>query len=163
MPRSHNAPLTSFDPRLLELWRRVANDDTIITIPFRSKELAIKFRQDLNKLRVALRACDHHLVPYINPAKIRLREPCNLADHWIVEISQTDHEYDEAFAAAGIDLPKPEPDKLELAPPIEIQDPEGDYERFMEEWCFGNKPGAVLKSITPPSRPTTSKKKEEPQ
>lgn len=159
MPRSHNAPLTSFDPRLLEIWRRIAQSEDLITVSFRTKALATKFRQELNKLRVALRACDHNLVPYINPAKIRIREPLAPDGLWDVEISQTDHEYDEALAAAGISLPKA--DLLELKPDIEIPDPEGDYERFMEEWCFGNKPGAVLKSITPPSRPLAPKKKEE--
>lgn len=148
MPRQHNRPLTSYDPRFLEVWRRAAHED--ITLTFGTRARAIKFRQELNELRAELRRHHHTLVTHINSAKVRLFQQ---GVDWLLQISTTDHDYDDVFAAAGIG--QPSVDRLDLEADLEIPDPEAedDYERSLEDWCGMNKPsakpGAILKSITP--------------
>lgn len=160
MPRQHNRPLTSYDPRFLEVWRRAAKED--ITLMFGSKARATKFRQELNELRAELRRHNHTLTTQINSAKVRIFQQ---GLDWILQISLIDHDYDDVFAAAGISPPSA--DLLELEPDLEIPDPEAedDYAQALEDWCglgstsanLRDKPGAVLKSIPPAS------KKDEPQ
>lgn len=102
-------PIESYDPRLLEAWRRAPLEP--VRIPVRSRAQAVTLRHRLYRLRAELRRMDHPLIHLADRAKISIIP--HSRDHFEVVIARCDDEYDEALKAANLDLPRAEKDPLE--------------------------------------------------
>ena len=100
-----SADLSTFDPRLIELWRKAATEPVRITVA--SHAIAVQLRQRLYRLRKTLNAADHEVAPAANHVLLQLtKNPDGTAT---ITATASDKILDAALDAAGIQLP-PAPD-----------------------------------------------------
>lgn len=97
--------LATFDPRLIELWRKAATEPVSITVA--SHAIAVQLRQRLYRLRKTLNAANHEVAPAANRVLLQLtKNPDGTAT---ITATASDKLLDSALDAAGLSLP-PAPD-----------------------------------------------------
>lgn len=97
---SRTSDLSRFDPRLLEAWKRGATDP--VRLPFRDSKKAVAMRHQLYRVRRAMETAGH---PYFESAKRAQIRIITEHNHSVVVIEPAASEFEEAFAAAGLDIP----------------------------------------------------------
>lgn len=94
--------LESYDPKLIEAWRKGATEQVSITLA--TRQLATKLRQKLYRLRVELGKLKHEAYPSAARAQVRIVGP-STDDKWTVLVEPEGAEIAGALEAAGLGVP----------------------------------------------------------
>lgn len=89
--------IESYDPRLLEVWRRAPIEP--VRLPVRSRAQAVTLRHRLYRLRAELRRNKHPLSHSAERAKVSI--VAHTRGLYLVVVSRADEEFDEALRALG--------------------------------------------------------------
>jgi hypothetical protein len=98
-------PVTSFAPEFLELYRKAAQHQVVLTLP--SKADAYRLRARLHALRRALRVENHTLATVSNGVQISVYPSPEDDGTWKVSAHPSDTTYLDALHEAGITIPDP--------------------------------------------------------
>lgn len=109
MPRKHRAPLASYSPRLLEVWRMALTKTVRIPVENQNEGTRLRFR--LYELRAALKQDDHP--DYPSASRVSLSVVHNTdEDKYYVVAEHADAKLDEILDRAGV------PNPAGQAPPL---------------------------------------------
>lgn len=91
--------LEAYDPRMIEAWKRGAIET--VTLTFRNRRLATRFRQRMYELRVKLNAEQHEAAASANRASIRILEPDPTGQTPML-VEPFDSIFDDALSSANL-------------------------------------------------------------
>lgn len=97
------ADINSFDPRLIEAWKRAATET--ITLNVANRSMALQLRQRLYRLRKAMGDNNHEVYKLAVRASIQIRPDDLRAPEWQVVLAPADAKLDASLSAAGLDIP----------------------------------------------------------
>lgn len=93
--------LSSYDPRLIELWRRAGTETVNLTVA--NHAIGVQLRQRLYRLRLILNSEKHDAAPAANRAMVQLTK--NPDGTCTLTARPSDAELDSALSAAGLSIP----------------------------------------------------------
>lgn len=102
MPRKHRAPLASYSPRLLEVWRRALTKT--VRIPVENQHEGTRLRFRLYELRAALKEDDHPDYPSASRVSLSVVLDKDTSKYFVVA-EHADARLDEILDRAGIPNP----------------------------------------------------------
>lgn len=119
MPRSRKAPLSSYSPLLLQVWRDALTKT--INIPVDTYAQGVSLRQRLYSLRAAMKEEHHADYPGASRISLFIREDSNKKWHLVAE--HADGAFNKLLGEAGIDDPSLDPPNLDELLNLTKKDP----------------------------------------